>query len=965
MGEPVILDAAYAQLGNMFGTVRMGSRWVDGLPPNAAIAKRRAARKKWRKQNDIASPVVTNIRNFREYGQQWVQEQTTTNALMRMLSDLRVGMALANPLLWVSAGLEMGVRSALDTTTNVLMGQSTGVVGEVQSRLGVNTYDVREQGVITRTIHALGSRPDFKGMIYGELMYHRERGGNGLPERITKGFAKAGAFMQDPTWGLPGSTMSRVYLDAVLQWIAANPTNTVISIDKLMANVMGDPTWVAKNIKPAHQAALASIANMRSLKQTPVSLFLRGIYEPLSRNPNLGVNTFGNLILRIPLMFSGYAANVGTTILGLQGASAMLATVLDGRRNPLAGIQRWMSGNPLEKGQDVNFDMSSVLEGLDLSKAFLQGAVTHTSLFVMGMLAGGLGLSGGDEEERRRKRAQMYQVGQIVYDPRDIVNDFRNADAVYLDWLPFGMGQLFAIPNPDGTNSSQSMAQLPWILRQFVSPILGMDRFMQTGDVRHIGWGFADAVGSMPLINVETWTDATNTFARLAASADQEQSEELDASLDAWGFIINGVAAYERMLFENSFVNMIYQYQDKYDRDPWKLPERDVNGDIIRPTLDQPMPSKALEEFVDPITGEVRMGSKDRDFWDATIHGFSENRATLAFMFSLFTGQGLSGDTIRTNMVPKIREIDKDELSVEESADLIMGLYSESGGADAMGSNSYIYSAFDASGREYLNETGARAVIEGIWKNSVQLGSPALNGVFISKETRKAIEAQMLTALIQEGVDLGLSEYDAKGRMYDIWYGPKDDPSVIGLQDIVWSDQIPYGPSEQYFQLNTTYVIGPDGRPWATGVTRDLLSSVFGLAPARYAAGDIGLGVDGSLNSVDAASDINTGMRSLEKIDDSWTVPTPEEIGEAIEEALQDALGKNYSAGSSSNGGYGYGYGRGGGGGYAYRVNSPERMDPIYARNIPYINVDTPILRRATIRRERFSSERGRLKPWQ
>jgi len=35
--------------------------------------------------------------------------------------------------------------------------------------------------------------------------------------------------MQDPTWGLKGSTMSRRYLETVLDYIAANPTGTVIA----------------------------------------------------------------------------------------------------------------------------------------------------------------------------------------------------------------------------------------------------------------------------------------------------------------------------------------------------------------------------------------------------------------------------------------------------------------------------------------------------------------------------------------------------------------------------------------------------------------------------------------------------------------------------------------------------------------------------------------------------------------
>ncbi|UVG34233.1 hypothetical protein SEA_HANNABELLA_27 [Microbacterium phage Hannabella] len=982
VGETEILNQAYRGIGDRFGAQRVGARWAGKLPPTSAIQKRRSARKTWRKNRGIASPAVTNIRNFRQYGAQWREEQTTTNAFVRVVTDLRVGMAMWNPLLWVSAGVELGVRGALETTTNLLLGQGTGVAGNAAAAISGGKWSVytdEQRAAITKGIKDLGSRSAFKGMVYSELMFHREKGGNSIIERGSRAFARAGSYMQDPTWGLKGTVLSRRYVESALQWIAANPTETVVSVEKVISSLVSDPTWLHDNIRPAHDAALASIANLRSLKPTPVSKFISGIYEPLSKHPNLAINTIANLGLRIPLIFSNYAINVGTNITGLQAPMAMLATVLNGRKNPMAGIQSWLAGDGYNR-DDVNFDMSTVLEGLDLSKAMLQGAITHTSLFALGMAAGGLGLTGGDEEERRRKKAMKYQTGQIVYDPRDIINDFRNADSVYLDWLPFGMGGLFSIPDPSNVNSSQSMANVHWILRQFVSPILGFERALETGDVRHIMWGFQDAIGSMPLVNTASWTDASDTFARLIETApDTASAENLDATLDAWGTVLTGVAYYERMLLENSFVNMLYQQADRYDRDPWVLPKTDVDGNIIRPRLDQPVASDALEDYVDPITGEVQQGRKGFDWWDATLHGFSENRGTLALMFSLFSGNGLGGSTIRTNMVPKTRTIDKAELEGEEAAVAIAGLFQQSGGFDAAsvdGDPGLILSTYDAMGREVLNENGAAAVIHGIWKGSVQPGSPALEGVFITKETREAIQANLMTAIIQEGVDMGLSDFDAKGRMYDIWYGPKDDPEVRGFGDILFDkDIIPYSQSEQYLQLNTTYVIGPDGRPWATGVARDNLSTMFGFAPVnRFMRGDVGLNVDGSLNSVDDARGINTGLRGLEKVDDSWDVPTPEEIGKSIEDAMKDAMGKSYSSNKGdTNGGYGYGrrYGGGGGGGggggrsYPYKLNGPERNDAVYARQTPFVNVDNPMIRRATIRRERFSSERGRLNQWQ
>ena len=57
--------------------------------------------------------------------------------------------------------------------------------------------------------------------------------------------------------------------------------------------------------------------------------------------------------------------------------------------------------------------------------------------------------------------------------------------------------------------------------------------------------------------------------------------------------------------------------------------------------------------------------------------------------------------------------------------------------------------------------------------------------------------------------------------------------------------------------------------------------------------------------------------------------------------------------------------GGGGGGGSSIRINTPERQQVPYANDIDNINMTTPILRRASIRRERIDSQKGRLKPWQ
>jgi hypothetical protein len=173
--------------------------------------------------------------------------------------------------------------------------------------------------------------------------------------------------------------------------------------------------------------------------------------------------------------------------------------------------------------------------------------------------------------------------------------------------------------------------------------------------------------------------------------------------------------------------------------------------------------------------------------------------------------------------------------------------------------------------------------------------------------------------------------------------------------------------------------------PWATGVGRNTLMNFWGQAPLQRfnTVGDGGnLGVDDRLNATDATANLNTGMRNLERVDRTFANPTDEDILKAVEKGFKDleaavrepgwsergGSGK-YTPYSRSSGGYsrggGGGYSSGGGGGYAYKLNGPERNNPTYDSNEPFIRVDNPIIRRASIRRERFSSTRGRLNQWQ
>jgi hypothetical protein len=230
---------------------------------------------------------------------------------------------------------------------------------------------------------------------------------------------------------------------------------------------------------------------------------------------------------------------------------------------------------------------------------------------------------------------------------------------------------------------------------------------------------------------------------------------------------------------------------------------------------------------------------------------------------------------------------------------------------------------------------------------------------------------------------MGLDQTKATSRMKRLWFGPLDDPSIQGLGDILWSKDISYSDTATYNQLNTTYVMGPDGRPWATGWTRDGIAGALGLKPLKraYVSEQGATGTDNRLNTTDLVNGLNTGLRALELVDETRNIPTDVEIGKKIEDAIKEASAQTYTpydtsktggGGYGGYGGYGYrSYGGGyGGGGSGYfpdftRMYAlPNNISP-YGNNIPFINTSNPIIRRADVRRERVWSERGRLKQWQ
>lgn len=373
----------------------------------------------------------------------------------------------------------------------------------------------------------------------------------------------------------------------------------------------------------------------------------------------------------------------------------------------------------------------------------------------------------------------------------------------------------------------------------------------------------------------------------------------------------------------------------------------------------------------------------------------AESRLSYALISSLFTGLSGQGSNLRYAMPVKTRQVDKPELTMDESQAIILGALrgnkefvsgiaagTKKGATQDEQANAAIALSFlDETGSEVLTKEGALAVFKGIAGGTTPIGSEALGGVYIDFDTRKQIQIEWMNELTQEGVDLGLSKASALQRTKNIWYGAYDGSSP-GIGDILWSKDISYTKVQEYQQLNTTYIIGPDGTPWATGFTRPKLLGALGLAPLQrsYNSDDTNIDLDPRGNVADFAVGVNTGQRGLRRVDDSFDIPTDVEIGDTITKAIEELGDKDFA--SSGFNGYGRrrGYGGGGGGGgYAVRPNIPysnmprwfdlhmeaERMKTIYADSPYAIRTENVTLRREETKRQRFSSERGRLNQWQ
>lgn len=956
-----------------------------------AIAERLNRIKVWKTKNKVGFEKKGKVRDYLSEGAWYSKRATGTHKILRGLTNLRLGLAMFNPALMVAAIPESQVRNLLDNTVSLLQGSATGAVGRGMAKVGASRYTPEQLAQVESLVGVLGNDPRFMSMIYDELMYaHLIEPGEGRLGRFLERFAAAGSRLQDPTWGMFAKTVAKRYVETALAYLEFDSDN-VITFDRFIAEMNHNPKFLADNSPSigisAQSSALNAVAQIRSTRTNIVGKAVRGIYEPMTESGQLGgaVNLAGHL-LKWPLVFTNYTAGAAMFLTGTAGIGDWVAATLHGRKSMGSTLKSWITGQEAEEAKD--YDMSDILEGLDLTRSFLRAGVTWSG-YMAYLLMGGIGLSGEDKEAKRRRLLAAYYGAPLQYDPRKMGNDFRNSGLINIDGLP---GPLESIGKMFSGGSDWIAPH--WIVRQFISPIVGMERFMQTGDLDQIKWGFQDAVSAIPLSVTRLVDDAFDSATELQKMAEKESLSNSEDSMNNTNrFIIALVGTYERMMMESSFVNTVRNGMDAYDRDPWVRVQTDEHGRILRDDRGNPLPAEMLKDYKDPVTGEIRQSYDGRSFWDAQLHQYAENNTTFSFFANLFTGHnplGGDGSFSRGNMAVKQKEIPLDSVGKQEAKGLFLKAFDAAGGAHNLSSGEEVsrlrnigfqqtgqyattaelspiaLSHVDKAGNEILTTEGGKAMYRGLYKGTVDFESGSLQGVYVTREMRDQIAGELFQDLIKEGLSWGMDEVTAKSRARRIWFGrDPDNPDTKGLRDIVYSDMVPSKQTARYNQLNTTFIMGPDGKPYATGIRRDSWLEALGVnfvGTGLIRNTDGGMGVDERFNSTDEISNVNTGLRALER-----------NKGEKIEPndaVIEKALAKTYPANSGTSSG---GYKKGSGGGYssygsnAYftRMNPFEGQRAVYGNSIPFLNTSNPIIRRADVRRERVWSERGRLKQWQ
>jgi hypothetical protein len=1011
--DPVLVDSMNVTYDALVGHTTTTRREDARTTPISDLADQLDRQKAWLKGQKIAPQKQTSVKEYAQQGAFYQESTRKTTNFFRGVTNLSITTRLANPALYVSAYLEVPFRNFHEHAANILSGSHIGAGGKAVSavgeKLGIETqFTAEEIEMLNNLARQLGESNVFLGELFGEMTYQRfvQAGGQSkvgqFLERTAQMTAKT---TSDPRWGMRNTSVAKRYLEAAWEYLSL--TDSQVTVEQFVQLMKENPLWL-KEISPegrfsAHRSGMNRVAQVRSTKATVGSKMLMGGIDSLTDSSSVGLNAAGHM-LKIPFMFTRFNINAFVTLAGLGGLDQTVAMFFDSRKRPgiLNAMAATVEGKSMEEVREYS-DMSDIIESVDLTRAYVRGAFTHTSLMALGMMAGNLGLGGEDDEERRRRRMAEYLNVPHYYDPREAYNDFRWADAIFLDNIPW-------LKNVYKNETGHAAVVPHWILKQFLSPVMGMVRFFETGDVREIGYGFWDAAAVLPNSALGLYKEADLTAKLLAEAAkDDDLGEIAEAQARKSQTLVNIVGVYEKALFENAFVNALRNGKDEFDRNPWAIPMIDeASGNIMKQDgSGLPMRTEALSGFQQEASlgaGEAnRVGYATRRGDDALVHQYAENNATFALVGSLFTGLGNSS-LLRRNMVVKTKDVNVDETTKDEAEKLILSAFEGAGGqqkltkeelfkklkvqAEAAGQwwdqseieaqadaiwaanndSDYVLSSLDSNGQELITKAGGEGIYKSLKDGIINFNSPVLANVSISQEMRDEIAEEWVTELIQEGIDLGLNEEAAMYRARRFWYGDSMDPSIPSLRALLYDKRIADRPTATYNQLNTTYVLGPDGRPWATPFERPSAMAAVLPLPQQIVRPAEGMGLDQRGNSVDLMRKINTGLAGLApQLVDSTIEATDEPFNKAVAKdytASQKPYGsRGYSRGGYGGGGYG-GY-SGGGSAYFQKMQQLPRGTSARIDGLPMINSNTPYVRRAEIRRERITSERGRLKQWQ
>ncbi|QPX62675.1 hypothetical protein SEA_XITLALLI_30 [Microbacterium phage Xitlalli] len=985
-GEYLQLQSTDAD-GNPNALFYYGGAWNTGreageFPPSLGISRRKA----YQDRRRVKTGAVIRQRGsqINKEGRRFGGALTASNRAFRGWHRWIAFLGMANPELMLWGPMEILRNSTIENTVNLLTGDTalqirgrewftsrTENVKAMQTRMGralrsdITPYmTVADMQMRNEVARMLATTPEWRSMVNKESQHKivEEDALGRLGKVVDKGLDLAGR-AQDPLSNIYMGKRAKIYLDAALRW--AHRNRPELSASELLLHIRNNRRVLEQDTLGIHQAGIQEVQRRKGFERTvPAAVWDAAINAGI-KSPNGIIATAANLSKGIT-MFQNFFWTTGMITTGAQGLNAILAVLAQGNKtgHVFGNLMGRLTGNK-ENADQLGIDfMQQVLGQTNLAQAMLRGQVSMMHVFMLGLMVSSLGLTGEDDEERRRRRQQMYQGLAPWSDPADILNDFRNTDSIYFDNIPI-LGELFKVQNAEG-QEQRSPAELHWTLKLFASPLMGMADFLDTGNIEYLISGYKDAVGALPFSNVLSFFDAETTARTLAEAAAAGSTDAFEAGqyADAMNPVMSAIFLLERVTLENAFISGLYNNLDHYNRNPWVYAGIDDDGQILVDMTGTPISSEAQQYMVND-DGTVYEGEMYRQSVEGQNRAVISQRPVLATLMNmLFSTSGTINSFNRYDMVPSELLQFKRELGFDDASLLMLSIWDP------------------YQNREVLTRDGADALIQSLGMGSVKVGDPALDGIYIDIPTRQAVAEDLYKRIFIEGVEvLGLTEEESQDRLDAIWYGDPKNPNAVPLYDVIWNKGefagegkgISWQPTTAYRQLNTTWAMGPDGKMWATGMQRGTIYQAFGLNPfmgSAAAENPSNLGLDGNLNNTDFLTNKNLGRRGLERVGD-WDIPNEDDIIRAIEEStdrmmegIKDLQRPDYDSfyrrGGYSTGGRG---GRGGGGGYSNNPLMPflNAMKNPYADNIPSMYINNINVRRASVRRERYSSERGRL----